>query len=86
MTSETKKILLDKLKLSDGYELPYSEIEWRAKDTADVRAELYSWLDVEIKFVRMYEEPWEDTNYYEFEIWGHEQEKEQNNEKLVDKL
>lgn len=82
MTSETKKILLDKLKLSDGYELSYSEIEWRAKDIADVRAELYSWLDIEIKFVRMYEEPWEDTNYYEFEIWG----KEQNSENMLDKL
>lgn len=72
MTSETK-ILLDKFKLSDDYDLPYSEIEWRVKDCAARRAELYRWLDIEIKLAQMLKEPWEDINWYEFEIWGYEQ-------------
>lgn len=71
MTSETK-ILLDAFSLSDDYDLPYSEIEWRAKDCADRRADLWGWTDIEIKRIRTTKNL-QDINWYDYEIWGHEQ-------------
>ena len=81
---ETKKILLDKIKIEDDLDLTANDMVQRAMDIMSEKTELHNWAGTILIFSGVARSLY--TKEYEFEIWGHEQEKEQNSEKVVDKL